>query len=210
MVPFLASPRKGPHIQMAHYSSIWLCILHKILFQCLTTSISNTGVTIFHEGSPLQSKQPGSCFGSIFWRGSIARASESTSTYQYSSPVSVCEERAPRLSALRCDSWLNSSQSLPRRQLCFFDAHLCVIKVMPRKYLSGWLIETEGRGIDQEATAKTSQHSQPGARPNTPARNLDLHDTPRTPLFHLNLEAPTEGWLSAYLSVLCVLFLFVH
>jgi len=34
-------------MQMAHYSSIWLCILHKILFQCLTTSISNTGVTVF-------------------------------------------------------------------------------------------------------------------------------------------------------------------
>lgn len=98
------------------------------------------------------------------------------------------------------------------KQLSVFapDVHLCVIKVTPRKYLSGWLIETEGRGIDQEATAKTSQHSQPGARPNTPARNLDLHEIPRTPLFHLNLETPTVGWLSAYLSVLCVLFLFLH
>ena len=64
MVPFLASPRKGPHIQMAHYSSIWLCILHKILFQCLTTSISNTGVTIFHTASQ-QSRLSGCGFGPV-------------------------------------------------------------------------------------------------------------------------------------------------
>lgn len=52
----------------SHYSSIWLCILLNILFQCLTTSISNTGVTIFHMAealSPLHSNNlgPGFCFG---------------------------------------------------------------------------------------------------------------------------------------------------
>lgn len=64
MAPFLASPRKAPHIQMAHYSSIWLCILLGILFQCLTTSISNTGGASFQEASlHEQSEQPGSSGG---------------------------------------------------------------------------------------------------------------------------------------------------
>lgn len=79
MAPFLASPRRRPHIQMAHYSNIWLCILHNILFQCLTTSISNTGVTIFHVAESLSQKSIwvwilfwSSCY---HWCGSVAMSS---------------------------------------------------------------------------------------------------------------------------------------
>lgn len=181
MVPFLASPRKGPHIQMAHYSSIWLCILHKILFQCLTTSISNTGVTIFSTRLSLSL----SVFGHIFWKR-ITRASLRiclSSLNQYFSAVSVFLGSATFIYA---KAWFLAKQLpvLPWLQLWvffffFWNVHLCVVRVTARKYVSGSLIETEGEISTSKQNGETSQHSQPASEAkSTSARNLDLLPNP--------------------------------
>lgn len=140
MVPFLASPRKGPHVQMAHYSSIWLCILHKILFPMLNN----------------QYKQYRCYYSS---RGSLCRASSrdqaSESTSEYFRTASVCDERRPRSSTLRCDSWLNSCQS----------SHVCAFKVAVQKRFSGSLIKTEG-GVLITRRRKKGQQSLAGSKAN--------------------------------------------
>lgn len=129
MVPFLASPRKGPHIQMAHYSSIWLCILHKILFQCLTTSISNTGVTIFHEGPPPPSPRcTASEWDLVFGPFLPIPRAELGICFNLSTFLSPLARSA----AFICiQVWCLTDVSLCRgsSSSVFFSVHLCVIKV---------------------------------------------------------------------------------
>lgn len=86
-----------------------------------------------------------------------------------------------------------------------FKVHLCVIKVTARKYLSGSLIKTEGEILITKSNGKTSQHSQPRARPNTSVRNLDLREIPQTLLFHLNLQTPTVGYM--HICPLCIIYI---
>lgn len=83
----------------------------------------------------------------------------------------------------------------------FFDVHLCVIKVTPRSRRRGERYRSRSNGKNKSAQPAGSEAKRAGAQPWPPWNPSDPD------LFHLNSE--TVGWLSAYLSVLCVLFLFV-
>jgi len=200
MVPFLASPRKGPHIQMAHYSSIWLCILHTILFRCLTTSISNTGVTIFHEAPPAKRAAVILFFGHISWCGSLTKASESP--YQYFSAV-----RSAMLIFTQVWFMGKHLSFLPWLQLCFSKCTFVSLRQQPTNPSAGrWLRQRERYW--SQSNGKTSQQSEARARPNastlTSTKDLSLSSQLTNSYCSLNI-CIFLNW-----RVLCVLFILVQ
>lgn len=123
MVPFLASPRKGPHIQMAHYSSIWLCILHKIFIPMLNNQYKQYRCYYFSWGPPSTARQT---LGILFLLLSILLAA-----LKICFNLSTLQSPFARSAAFICiQVWCLTDVSLCRGSgSVFFSVHLCVIKV---------------------------------------------------------------------------------
>lgn len=153
MVPFLASPRKGPHIQMAHYSSIWLCILHKNFIPMLNNQHKQYRCYYFSWGS-LSVCSRDLVSVTSFGSGSLTQASETASPSLIN--ISALCLFLGSAALIYTKVWFVAKQLsvLPWLQLCFSNVHLCVVRVTARKYLSGSSIETEGEISISKQTAK--------------------------------------------------------
>ncbi len=155
----------------------------------------------FSRGSPCKVSTLRVCFGRIFWCRSLARASESSSPYQY-------------FSDLHSGVWFMAKQlSVPAPTAAlFFKVRLCVIKVTARKYLSGPLIKTEGEIlITRQLQNKSAQRAEskaerissqpwPPWNPWDPALSSQLTNSYCRLVICIFLNS----------GVLCVLFIFVQ
>lgn len=133
MAPFLASPRRRPHIQMAHYSSICLCILHKIFIPMLNNWCAPyrcSSSFFFHNSPDLDRVKPFDADHSRVGPGNYFSPSI------LHLPLVLCG--APRSPALRCDFCLSRLSVWPP------FSKFCAVKVTVCKCLNGSLIKTEG------------------------------------------------------------------